>query len=240
MKGAEAMGIIYCFTNLTNKKKYIGQSINEDNSRFNNHMSATKHESSCEYKSPLHRAIRKYGIENFEYEILAKGIDDIEILNNLEIHYIEKYNSLAPNGYNIELGGKNCCKPKTVEQKIKLTWSQAKLTEEEVIELRKAYLNKESPKKIYDERYKDRLHYNSFLNIWSGRRYKNIMPEVLENGRHTKMNQEKANEIRLIYQNEKISYQKIADRFNISKSTVADIISNRTWKTSKEPVSTIS
>ena len=44
------------------------------------------------------------------------------------------------------------------------------------------------------------------------------------------MNQEKANEIRQIYQNEKISYQKLADKFGISKSTVADIISGRTWK----------
>jgi DNA invertase Pin-like site-specific DNA recombinase len=44
------------------------------------------------------------------------------------------------------------------------------------------------------------------------------------------MTQEKANEIRQIYQNEKISYQKLADKFGVSKSTVADIISNRTWK----------
>ena len=44
------------------------------------------------------------------------------------------------------------------------------------------------------------------------------------------MTQEKANEIRQIYQNEKTSYQKIANKFGISKSTVADIISNRTWK----------
>jgi hypothetical protein len=53
-----------------------------------------------------------------------------------------------------------------------------------------AYQRKESPKKIYDEKYKDRLHYNSFLNIWSGRRYKNIMPEIIENGRHTRLTQE--------------------------------------------------
>lgn len=193
-------------------------------------MSAVKHETNCEYNSPLHRAIRKYGLENFEYSILATGIDDIDKLNELEIYYIQKNNSQIPNGYNIEIGGKNCSKPKTQAQKEKLTWAQAKLTEEEIIELRIAYQNKESPKKIYDEKYKDRLHYNSFLNIWSGKRYKNIMPEVIEKGRHTKMNQELANEIRRIYKEEKISYQKIADKFGISKSTVADIIFNRTWK----------
>jgi DNA invertase Pin-like site-specific DNA recombinase len=56
------------------------------------------------------------------------------------------------------------------------------------------------------------------------------MPEVLENGRHTKMTLELANEIRNIYQTEKISYQKLADKYGVSKSTIADIISNRTWK----------
>ena len=80
------------------------------------------------------------------------------------------------------------------------------MTEEEIIELRKAYANKESPKKIYDAKYKERLHYNAFLNIWSGRRYKNIMPEVIENGRHTKLTQEIADDIRKIYREEKISY----------------------------------
>lgn len=224
------MGIIYCFTNKINNKKYIGQSINDDNGRYNNHIYSTTHEKSCEYNSPLHRAIRKYGQDNFKYEVLAKNINDIEILNGLEIYYIKECNSKIPNGYNIEDGGKNSAKPKTLEQKIKLTWSQAKLSEEEIIDLRKAYLNKESPKQIYDEKYKDRLHYNSFLNIWSGRRYKNIMPEVLETGRHTKMNLEKANEIREIYQKEKVSYQSLATKFGVSKSTVADIISNRTWK----------
>lgn len=200
------MGIIYCFTNLINNKKYVGQSINDDGARYKNHKHAYKSEKSCEYDSPLHRAMRKYGFENFSYEILAKDIDNISILNELECYYIQEYNSLIPNGYNIEPGGKNAPKPKTQEQKVKLTWGQAELTEEEIIELRQAYANKESPKLIYDAKYKDRLHYNAFLNIWSGRRYKNIMPEVIETGRHTKLTQEIADEIRKIYREEKISY----------------------------------
>lgn len=61
------------------------------------------------------------------------------------------------------------------------------MTEEEIVELRIAYKEKKSPTQIYNEKYKDRLHYAAFLNIWSGRRYANIMPECLEVGRHTKM-----------------------------------------------------
>ena len=133
--------------------------------------------------------MRKYGFENFTYEILQET-NDIDLLNELEIFYISYYNTLIPNGYNILEGGKNAKRGEMpIEIKKKLTWAQAKLTEDEVIILRLAYVNRESPKKIYDEYYKDKLHYNSFLNIWSGRRYKNILPEVIENGRHTKLNE---------------------------------------------------
>ena len=67
--------------------------------------------------------MRKYGFQNFSYEILAHDITDIEILNELEQYYIKKFNSQIPNGYNIESGGKNCSKPKSSEQKVKLTWA---------------------------------------------------------------------------------------------------------------------
>lgn len=221
--------MIYCFTNLINNKKYVGQTINSNDNRYNNHKSSYQNENSNEYNSMLHRAFRKYGFENFSYEILVDNIEDIELLNKLEIYYIKKLNSLIPNGYNVEEGGRNCKKPKTQEQKTKLTWGQAKLTEEEIIELRIAYKEGKSPKQIYDEKYKDKLHYNSFLNIWSGRRYKNIMPEYIEKGRHTKLTKEKVDEIRKKYKEENTSYQKLAEKFNCSKSTIADIIKERTW-----------
>lgn len=230
MKGVDSMGIIYCFTNKINNKKYIGQSIRNDKSRYNNHKSSYKNPNDGEYESPLHRAFRKYGFENFNYEILAQDIEDISILNELEIAYINQYNCQRPNGYNIEPGGKNCAKPKTIEHRKKEIWAQAKLTEEEVVELRKAYQRKESPTKIYKEKYENIIHYNSFLNIWSGRRYALIMPEVFENGRHTKLNAELVKTIRQDRKDNNLSYQKLADKYGISKSTIADIISMRTWK----------
>ena len=64
------------------------------------------------------------------------------------------------------------------------------------------------------------------------------MPEALEIGRHTKMTQEKADQVRELYFKSKVSYGDLAKQFGISRSTVADIVKNRTWK-SKEPVSTI-
>lgn len=229
MKGVRNLGIIYCYTNLTNGKKYIGQTINPIQ-RHNLHKSNAFNQKSKEYNSPFHRAIRKYGFETFKYEVLVKDVDDIDLLNQLEINYIRQYNTQIPNGYNIEPGGKNCSKPKTIEHKKKEIWGQAKLTEAEVIELRQAYKNKKSPTEIYNKKYKNRLHYNSFLNIWSGRRYALIMPEVFEKGRHTKLTAELVKQIRQDRQKFNLSYQKLAEKYKISKSTVADIISGRTWK----------
>jgi hypothetical protein len=44
-------------------------------------MSAVYNQNNSEYNSPLHRAMRKYGKENFKYEILISGISDIDLLN---------------------------------------------------------------------------------------------------------------------------------------------------------------
>lgn len=222
------MGIIYCYTNKINGKRYIGQTINPEQ-RYSAHKSAAYNKNNYEYKTPFHAAIRKYGWENFDYTILVQDVNDIDLLNSLECYYIKAYNSKVPNGYNILDGGSNAAKPKSIATRQKLTWAQAELTPEEILELRLAYYNKQSPKKIYDNKYKDRLHYNAFLNIWSGRRYKNYYPELLQNGRHTKLTQEIADQIRQEYKTTKTSYEKLGEKYNISKSTIADIIKNRTW-----------
>ena len=223
------MGIIYCYTNKINGKKYVGQTINPEQ-RYNAHKSNYQNPNHTEYNSLIHKAFRKYGFNNFTYEVLVKGIDDINVLNELEIYYIKKFNCQTPNGYNVEAGGKNCAKPKTLEHRKKEIWGQAKLTEEEVIELRKAYRDKKSPTEIYNKKYKNRLHYNSFLNIWTRRRYGLIMPEVFEKGRHTKLTADIVKKIRKDKETLNLSYQKLADKYDISKSTIADIINYRTWK----------
>ena len=223
------MGIIYCYTNKINGKKYVGQTINPEQ-RYNAHKSNYQNPSHTEYNSLIHKAFRKYGFDNFTYEVLVKGIDDINVLNELEIYYIKKFNCQTPNGYNVEAGGKNCAKPKTLEHRKKEIWGRAKLTEEEVIELRKAYRDKKSPTEIYNKKYKNRLHYNSFLNIWVGKRYSLIMPEVFQNGRHTKLTAEIVKQIRKDREQTNLSYDKLAEKYGVSKGTISDIIKRRTWK----------
>ena len=138
-------------------------------------------------------------------------------------------------------GGRNANRVFSEETKEKMRWSHGKLTKEEVIFLRLAYANNESPSKIYNELYKDRLHYNSFLNIWSGKRYATVMPEIIQNGRHTKLTEEQVKEIKLEYQQYRTPYYKLGEKYGVTKGAIEAIVKGKTWKNVQiEPVSTIS
>lgn len=52
----------------------------------------------------FHRALKKYGEENFTWEVIDKAVG-LEAINNLERHYIKLYDSYKPNGYNMTKGG---------------------------------------------------------------------------------------------------------------------------------------
>lgn len=56
------------------------------------------------------------------------------------------------------------------------------------------------------------------------------MPEVFEKGRHTKLTAEIVKNIRADREKTNLSYDKLAEKYNISKGTIADIIKQRTWK----------
>lgn len=85
---------IYKITNLINNKIYIGQSKNIYR-RWYSHR--------CDYKNkdlPLYNSIRKYGIDNFSFEIIEEC--QINQLSEKEDYWINHYNSYVPNGYNIK------------------------------------------------------------------------------------------------------------------------------------------
>lgn len=83
---------IYKIENLMTGKVYIGQSIHIE-VRWQEHCRPSTN-------SIISRAIRKYGKENFSFEILEEC--SIEELDYKEEYYIHQYNSIVPNGYNIE------------------------------------------------------------------------------------------------------------------------------------------
>lgn len=86
------MHYIYCYTNKINGKKYIGRTINTKQ-RFRQHK--TSHNRS---NTTFHAAIKKYGIDSFEVEILEETTNPKE----RETFYIQKFNTMRPNGYNMK------------------------------------------------------------------------------------------------------------------------------------------
>ncbi len=96
----EEYGRIYCITNILTGLKYIGQTTKTIEERFKRHI----HDSEKKADYYFHRAISKYGSENFEVKKLATAYS-LEELNTLEKQYIEEYNTKVPNGYNIRDGG---------------------------------------------------------------------------------------------------------------------------------------
>ena len=93
---------IYIIKNVKDGKIYVGQSVNCEE-RIKQHFRdfrRKKHDNTY-----FQRAYDKHGKNNFESEIIVECSDSE--LNKLEVYYIQKFNSLAPNGYNIELGGKS-------------------------------------------------------------------------------------------------------------------------------------
>ena len=93
--------IIYKATNKINGKCYIGQTRHSLEHRKTAHL--RKAEKGVE--THFYQAIRKYGEENFEWEILCSA-NDKKRLNELETFYITKFNSIK-NGYNMVDGGDN-------------------------------------------------------------------------------------------------------------------------------------
>lgn len=112
-------GVIYYIRCKITGKGYIGQTIGTMENRWKEHLQNARYlirvkagdptinYEGTQYKnirnSLLYNAIAKYGLENFEVN-LVKTVD-IEELNEWESLIIEEYESLVPNGYNLTSGG---------------------------------------------------------------------------------------------------------------------------------------
>lgn len=96
------MGLIYKYTNIINNKTYIGQTRQSLEERHKKHLQQSKN-------NPIdcfHRAIKKYGIENFTKEIVEDDIPN-DKLNEREIYWISYFDSyyISGRGYNMTKGG---------------------------------------------------------------------------------------------------------------------------------------
>lgn len=146
---------IYKITNKKTGQVYIGQSDNCER-RISEHKQARN--------LTIDDWINFLGVEAFDFEI----IEECDDLDEKERYYIQLYNSIN-NGYNQQKGGFNNSSGEGN--------GRAKLSEEDVRNIRIAYNNHKSPKEEY-VKYADKVSYSQFQGVWQGRSWSTIMPEV--------------------------------------------------------------
>ena len=94
----ETNGIIYIIKNRINKKIYIGASLGTLANRWKGHVDRARINTR---KDSIAEAIIEFGKNNFKIRILKRTNE----LSKFERHYINKFNSRTPNGYNLSAGG---------------------------------------------------------------------------------------------------------------------------------------
>jgi len=114
---------IYLVTNSVNGKQYVGQTINPSNKLGHGKV--------------LLKAYKLHGKDKFSYEPICSGINNRATLNYIERFWINVMGSLAPNGYNLEQGGRRY---KTVSHKPQLGIPHTEETKAKMSEGQKRYL----------------------------------------------------------------------------------------------------
>ena len=94
---------VYIITNLVNGKQYVGLTTKTIKSRLTRHIYDAKREDRNKGSILLLKAIRKYGKENFVIDLVSDKFTSIQELKQGETDAIKKFNTLAPNGYNLKL-----------------------------------------------------------------------------------------------------------------------------------------
>lgn len=98
-----AQGVIYCFTNKVNGKKYIGQTV-DLKYRKRKHFNTMFHP---QYAFSF--ALKKYGQENFDLAVLHNCT--VEFLDFWENYYIRTFRYLGLTLYNLNDGGNGTPNP---------------------------------------------------------------------------------------------------------------------------------
>lgn len=121
--------IIYLVTNKINGQMYVGQTVLSLKKRKQKHITVAKVHRDNSY---FHNTLMKYGPKSFDWETIAEGECSIEMLNRLEIHFIQLYNTFN-SGYNLTFGGAGSCGYEVsdeTKQKISKARKGQKLSEE--------------------------------------------------------------------------------------------------------------
>lgn len=133
---------IYCYTNKSNNKKYIGQTKQPKELRSG--KNGWKYQGCPKFWA----AIQKYGWDNFSYQVLKDNLS-LEEANKWEQYYIKIFHTWVDDpqcqGYNLSKGGFNRVHSKETLEKLKKSHLKENLSKETIQKM------SESAKKRYLE-----------------------------------------------------------------------------------------
>jgi group I intron endonuclease len=151
---------VYQITNRVNKKIYIGKSndqLKNGSTRWQIHIRIAKggREKYGRSFSVVHRAIRKYGKENFDYEVIQYTDTEIEALD-LEQKLIAHMRASGKPAYNVTAGGEGMTgyhHTKNTKQRLSIACRgnnspRSILTEQDVITIKQSLNDGISRKKL--------------------------------------------------------------------------------------------
>ena len=226
---------IYTITNNINKKKYVGLSKNCIKRWYEHKENAKRPKKPYQFRVPLYNAMRKYGIDNFTFEIIEECSQDE--LKEREIYWIKELDTYK-NGYNATLGG-------DLPEGHILRGEEhgmSKLTEEDVVQCRKWYKEGKRAIPTWKKYYKDKINKGGFQRMWHGQTWKHVMPEVFENNPHPRSHITEEQIIDIREKSKELSAWQIYNLYYkgiIGYASIWDIIHYSGRFQDKEAVSTI-
>jgi group I intron endonuclease len=151
--------IIYKSTNKITGKVYIGQTIQTLDKRIKGHIK----ESKMDKTRPFLISINKYGADNFTFETIDSA-NNLDELNDKEIHWINFYNSVSPNGYNVTGGGQGKKMISTNELSKRISkglqnskkWQKIKNSEEYLKKIKEKFIGHNKGKK-FSTKHKEKI-----------------------------------------------------------------------------------
>ena len=192
----DGKGVIYL---ISGPKRYIGQTTLSLDRRWQSHTKSANTGGT----SMLHRAIRDHGAKQFHIEVISDPVPAKE-LPALETRLIAEYETLHPNGYNMDAKGKSA-RPR------------GKATEYDG----HLYPTQKSAAKEMAKNENISFHC-AVARLFKLRTEGRIVTNKV------KLSTEKAREIREL--NGKYSQPELAKMFGVSSKAISLVIHNKTWR----------
>jgi group I intron endonuclease len=209
---------IYKIINVKNNKIYVGSAVNLRRRKNGHLMKLRKNEHKNIY---LQNSFNKYGEENFKFEVI-EYVDDKNNLIKREQYWIDFLNVCDKNiGYNINpIAGSSLGVKRSNEFKKKLS---------DFLKVSKRPISEETKKKISKTLKDNKLLHNSRKPLSEETKEKISKANSGENHPCAKLTKDDVNNIKELISNN-LSCDTISKIFNVTKQTIYNIKSGKTWK----------